>query len=37
MWKNRLFAGAVFATVLAATALLAATAVAKPTRKRRPP
>ena len=33
MWKNRLFGGVVLATVLAATALLAASATATPTRK----
>ena len=33
MWKNRLFGGVVLATVLAATALLAASATAKPTKK----
>jgi simple sugar transport system substrate-binding protein len=33
MLKNRLFAGAVFATVLVATAALAATAVAKPAKE----
>ena len=33
MWKNRLFAGAVFATVLAASAVLAATAAATPSKQ----
>jgi ABC-type sugar transport system substrate-binding protein len=33
MWKNKLFAGAVFATVLAMTAMLAATAAAKPSKQ----
>ena len=33
MWKNRLFGGVVLAAVLAATALLAASATATPTRK----
>jgi simple sugar transport system substrate-binding protein len=37
MCKNRLFAGAVFATVLAATSVLAATAVAKPTKEEAAP
>ena len=33
MWKNRLFGGVVLAIVLAATAMLATTATAKPTQK----
>ena len=33
MWKNRLFGGVVLATMLAATAMLATSATATPTKK----